>query len=67
VLVLVSGRVRRGLVNVGTCTARFSLCRYVFGEVSLVPGRQRRGRVIVGTFSAKSGRSWDVFGDVGLV
>jgi len=37
------GRVRRGLLTVGTSSTRSGACRYVFGEVSLVSGSVRRG------------------------
>jgi len=50
-----SGRERRGLVSVGTCSPRSALCRDVFDEVGLVSGHDRRGRLFVGTCSVKSG------------
>jgi len=61
---LLSGRVRRGRLSVGMCSAssaycrafsvKSGLCRDVFGEVLLVSGRVRRNRISVGTCPAKS-------------
>jgi len=50
---LVSVRVRRCRLNVGTCSSRSGECRYVFGEVGLYLGLVRQGRVIVGKCSAR--------------
>jgi len=46
---LVSGRIRSGLVIVGSCLARSALCRDVFDEVVFTPVRVRRSRLKVGT------------------
>jgi len=45
---LVSGRVRRGRLSVGTCSEKSAYCPDVFGEVGLVSGSFRGGLVIVG-------------------
>jgi len=61
---LVSNRVRRGRlgvgtcsaisISVGTCPARFALCRYMSVEAGLLTGLFQRGRVSVGTCSVRS-------------
>jgi len=55
VVELVSGLVRRGRVNVGTCSAKLALCQDVIGEVCLEWRRVRGGRLGVGTCSRWSG------------
>jgi len=52
---LVSGLVRRGRVNVGSCSAKSAFCQDVYGEVCLESGRVRRRRLIVETCSTRSG------------
>jgi len=48
----VSGRVRRGLVTVGTCSTRSGKCRYMFGDVGLVSGLvQRSGNSVIDVFT----------------
>jgi len=51
---LVSGRVQRGRLNVGTCKQKLAYCRDEFGEVGLVLGFVRKCRLRVGTCSAMS-------------
>jgi len=45
---LMSVRVRRGRLSVGTCSTMTGKCLYVVGEVGLVSGHVRRGRIFVG-------------------
>jgi len=47
-------RVRRGLVSVGTCSARTGYSLDVFGEVVVLSGLFRRCRLSVGTCSERS-------------
>jgi len=51
---LVSVRVRRRRLNVGTFSSKSGECRYVFGEVGLYLGLVRQGRVSVGKCSART-------------
>jgi len=51
---LVSVRVRRRRLNVGTCLSRSGECRYVFGEVGLYLGLVRQSRVSVGNCSVRT-------------
>jgi len=64
---LVSVRVQRVRVSVGTCSVRTGYCQDVFGVVGLMSGRVRRGLFIVVTFSAMSAKCRDVFDEVVLV
>jgi len=50
---LLSGRVRRGFLSVGTCSARTAKCRDVSGDVGIGSGHFGRGWFIVWTFSAR--------------
>jgi len=52
---LLSGRVKRCRVCVGTCSSKPSYSRYLYGNVGLVSGDVRRFLLIVGTCSANSG------------
>jgi len=52
---LMSGRVRRGRLSVGTCSTRTDKCRDVSGDVGLVSGCVRRCLLIIVTCSEKSG------------
>jgi len=52
---LVSRRVLRTRVSVGTCTAMLGYCRDVSDEVGLVSGHVRRGRLNVGRCSVRTG------------
>jgi len=46
---LMSGRVRRGRLFAGTCSARSDYCRDMSGGEGFVSGLVRRGRLNVGT------------------
>jgi len=62
---LVSGRDRRRLFGVGTCSAMSAKCKDWFDKVGLVLVRVRRGRISVGTCSTRSDLCRAVFGEVG--
>jgi len=50
---LIVGTFRRVRHNVGTCSAKLVLCRYLFSEDGLVSGLVLRGPVFVGMCSAR--------------
>jgi len=44
-----SAFIRRGLVTVGTCSARSAYCRDMSSEVGIMSGHVRQDRLFVGT------------------
>jgi len=51
---LMSVRVRRVRLSVGTCSKMLGKCRYAFGELGFVPGLLRQSLVSVATCPASS-------------